>query len=545
MRGAQDEVTGGVVRGPQPNGPLRWPVVAVAFVAVSAALSTLLALTNIYRDGTPAGAVPAGPGLARRVVPGRRRLVLVHRRPPATPTCRGRSRRSRSSRCTPWACAGWAAAGRRPAGGVAARGARRARARCCCSPGGCGTRLPRRSAIAGDRRPAASTRTRSSSTAPCTPTRCSCSARSARSSCSSAGGTSPRAWSVRWPRPGGRSGSPSPSGSSSARSRCSRSPAARRRPDGRSEAPHRRPRRARARRGRRLARPGLRRPRRAPASSRRARRGARDRRVVRLPRAGVRDPLAWIEVESAPGWNQGVGPATWFKIVYAGTLIKGPYDVAALLTLQALACLCAVLLLRRVWRLFGWGYLAFAAVVLLDPAPRHQGLHGHRALRARRVPGHRRRRVTSSPGSGTGGSASPCSASARRSCSSSPTSSADRYRSRDGRTPRTRPLQEALDLLPDVERGAVHPPRRRRRPHGLRRPRGGGSDPRLRAHRGRRRLDRRDPRARRRAGRRATRTSAVVHHERQPQARRLHQDAASRPRRATSSSTPTRTCRSR
>ncbi|GEK19796.1 hypothetical protein [Cellulomonas xylanilytica] len=78
-------------------------------------------------------------------------------------------------------------------------------------------------------------------------------------------------------------------------------------------------------------------------------------------------PLAWIEVEAAPGWNQGVGPKTWFKLVYAGTLIKGPYDVAAILTLQALACLCAVLLLRRVWRLFGWGYLAFAAVVLLIP----------------------------------------------------------------------------------------------------------------------------------------------------------------------------------
>ncbi|WP_456787288.1 hypothetical protein [Cellulomonas sp. P5_C5] len=78
-------------------------------------------------------------------------------------------------------------------------------------------------------------------------------------------------------------------------------------------------------------------------------------------------PLAWIEVESAPGWNQGVGPRTWFKIIYAGTLIKGPWDVAAILTLQAIAVLCAVLLLRRVWRLFGWGYLAFAAVVLLIP----------------------------------------------------------------------------------------------------------------------------------------------------------------------------------
>jgi hypothetical protein len=79
------------------------------------------------------------------------------------------------------------------------------------------------------------------------------------------------------------------------------------------------------------------------------------------------NPLAFVEVESAPGWNQGVGPHTWFKIGYLGTVLKGPYDVAVLLTLQALACLCAVLLLRRVQRLFGWGYAAYSAIVLLIP----------------------------------------------------------------------------------------------------------------------------------------------------------------------------------
>ncbi|SFJ65054.1 hypothetical protein [Cellulomonas sp. KH9] len=79
------------------------------------------------------------------------------------------------------------------------------------------------------------------------------------------------------------------------------------------------------------------------------------------------NPLAFVEVESAPGWNQGVGPRTWFKVVFLGTLLRGPYDIAVLLTLQAVACACAVLLLRRVQRLFGWGYAAFAAVVLLIP----------------------------------------------------------------------------------------------------------------------------------------------------------------------------------
>jgi hypothetical protein len=79
------------------------------------------------------------------------------------------------------------------------------------------------------------------------------------------------------------------------------------------------------------------------------------------------DPVAFVAVESAPGWNQGAGPRTWLKIAYAGTLVNGPYDIAILLTIQATACLCAVLLLRRVWQRFGWGYLAYAAVVLAIP----------------------------------------------------------------------------------------------------------------------------------------------------------------------------------
>ena len=79
------------------------------------------------------------------------------------------------------------------------------------------------------------------------------------------------------------------------------------------------------------------------------------------------NPIAFVDVESAPGWDQGVGPHTWFKITFFGTLIKGPYSIGALLIVQAVACLCAVLLLRRTWRLFGWGYTAYAAVVLLIP----------------------------------------------------------------------------------------------------------------------------------------------------------------------------------
>ena len=105
VRGAQDEVTGGAVRTVTANGTLRWPVVAVAFVAVSVALSTLLALTSIYQRRDTVRTLPAGSGLARRVVPGRLRVVPEHRQHRLFLRPRACSRRSRSSRCTPWACA--------------------------------------------------------------------------------------------------------------------------------------------------------------------------------------------------------------------------------------------------------------------------------------------------------------------------------------------------------------------------------------------------------------------------------------------------------
>ena len=79
------------------------------------------------------------------------------------------------------------------------------------------------------------------------------------------------------------------------------------------------------------------------------------------------DPVAFATVQEAPGWYQRGGPHTWFKVVYVGTVLFGPYDVALRLTAQALMCLFAVLLLPRVQRLFGWGYLAYCVVVLAIP----------------------------------------------------------------------------------------------------------------------------------------------------------------------------------
>jgi len=84
---------------------------------------------------------------------------------------------------------------------------------------------------------------------------------------------------------------------------------------------------------------------------------------------GIRfgDPLAFATVQGAPGWNQGAGPHTWFKVGFFGTLYFGIWHTAVLLVPQALACLVAVLLVRTVWRRFGWGYAAYTVVSLAIP----------------------------------------------------------------------------------------------------------------------------------------------------------------------------------
>lgn len=79
------------------------------------------------------------------------------------------------------------------------------------------------------------------------------------------------------------------------------------------------------------------------------------------------DPVAFATVQAAPGWYQQGGPRTWFKVNYIGTMLFGPLENAIKLTAQALMCLLAILLLPRVYRLFGWGYLAYAVVVLAIP----------------------------------------------------------------------------------------------------------------------------------------------------------------------------------
>lgn len=79
------------------------------------------------------------------------------------------------------------------------------------------------------------------------------------------------------------------------------------------------------------------------------------------------NPLAFAQVQGSPGWDQGSGPRTWFKIGYGGQLLHGPWDLKVILTAQALVCLLAVLAIPQVWRRFGWGYAAYVVVVLGIP----------------------------------------------------------------------------------------------------------------------------------------------------------------------------------
>ncbi len=79
------------------------------------------------------------------------------------------------------------------------------------------------------------------------------------------------------------------------------------------------------------------------------------------------DPLAFVAVESAPGWDQGSGPRTWFKISLIELIMQGSFRIVAVLLVQGLVCLTAVLLLHRVWKRFGWGYLAYSVVGLVIP----------------------------------------------------------------------------------------------------------------------------------------------------------------------------------
>lgn len=78
-------------------------------------------------------------------------------------------------------------------------------------------------------------------------------------------------------------------------------------------------------------------------------------------------PLAFVEVEGAPGWDQGQGPTTWLKFqLFHRLFTNNPAGFLSLLV-QGIMVIGGLVLLRRVFRLFGWGYAAFTFVALFLP----------------------------------------------------------------------------------------------------------------------------------------------------------------------------------
>ncbi len=81
------------------------------------------------------------------------------------------------------------------------------------------------------------------------------------------------------------------------------------------------------------------------------------------------EPLAFEKVSGAPGWEQSPGVHTWFKLALGSRLLHPPYGTLDVgLFFQALITLGLLLLVPAVVRRFGWGYGAYALVIVLLPA---------------------------------------------------------------------------------------------------------------------------------------------------------------------------------
>jgi hypothetical protein len=80
------------------------------------------------------------------------------------------------------------------------------------------------------------------------------------------------------------------------------------------------------------------------------------------------DPLLWEHIQSVPGWDQGSGPHTWFKVFLINQMVS---DASSPFTwskaAQGLVAVGMLLLIPRVARRFGWGYALFSLGVVLLP----------------------------------------------------------------------------------------------------------------------------------------------------------------------------------
>jgi Gpi18-like mannosyltransferase len=84
--------------------------------------------------------------------------------------------------------------------------------------------------------------------------------------------------------------------------------------------------------------------------------------------ARFHDPFAFATVQSAPGWDQASGPHTWFKVAFFGHVVHDSPSFSIRLVLQALFTVAFLGAVVFVVRRFGWGYGAYAFVIIAIPA---------------------------------------------------------------------------------------------------------------------------------------------------------------------------------
>lgn len=95
-------------------------------------------------------------------------------------------------------------------------------------------------------------------------------------------------------------------------------------------------------------------------------------------------PLAFEEVQKAPGWDQGGGPRTWLKITWLQQIKNFPQwtigwiqrgddatfqrvQYASTVILQGLLILGFLVLAYLVWKRLGWGYGVYSFALLVIP----------------------------------------------------------------------------------------------------------------------------------------------------------------------------------
>jgi len=79
-------------------------------------------------------------------------------------------------------------------------------------------------------------------------------------------------------------------------------------------------------------------------------------------------PFAFIETESAHGWDRGPGLATWLKFDFFHAVVHDPWRGWLPLAIQAAMCVAFLCTVPAVRRRFGTGYAVFVAAAVLIPA---------------------------------------------------------------------------------------------------------------------------------------------------------------------------------